>query len=286
MKNIGLGPRQELTTYRKIAIASWRHPRDPSTYSSLDLPAEAALAFLESWPGTPRPTLTHFVAKVAAHCLGQYPELNHVLRGGNLYRRNQTDVFITTLLRTPRGKDLSGFIVRDVSAKSLAEVAALCAEGAERLRRNEDPEVNRIQQLVGRLPTWLLRPLLLVQEFLQYTLNVSLGFSGLPRDQFGSVMITNIGALGIDNAFIPLSPYSRCPVIIGIGRPREMPVVKDGAVAVSTCVTVTFTFDHRHADGAHGAHLLRRFQKVFANPAGFRRIFEAGAADSPATGDE
>jgi chloramphenicol O-acetyltransferase len=31
-------------------------------------------------------------------------------------------------------------------------------------------------------------------------------------------------------------------------------------------VTISFTFDHRYADGVHGGMLLRRFQKVFLNP--------------------
>ena len=50
MNHIPLGAKQPLTTYRKIAIASWRHPRDPSTYSWLDLPVEEAEAFLKAYP--------------------------------------------------------------------------------------------------------------------------------------------------------------------------------------------------------------------------------------------
>ena len=46
--NIDLGQKQDLTSYRKIAIASWRHPRNPSTYAMLDLEVGAALAYLKS----------------------------------------------------------------------------------------------------------------------------------------------------------------------------------------------------------------------------------------------
>ena len=44
-------------------------------------------------------------------------------------------------------------------------------------------------------------------------------------------------------------------------------------------VMITFTFDHRYADGAHGSHLLRRFQKVFASPTAYRGVFD-GKAES------
>lgn len=131
---------------------------------------------------------------------------------------------------------------------------------------------------MNRLPSVLLRPLLLIQEFLQFALNISIPALGMPKDRFGSAMITNIGALGIEHAFIPLSPYSRCPLLIGIGKPRRIPVVDGDKVVPGTSVIITFTFDHRHADGAHGSHLMRRFRKVFTDPTAHRNVFEAASA--------
>jgi len=243
----------------------------------LDLPVEPALEFLKSWPSETPLTLTHYVAKIAAHCLDKYAELNHVLRTGNLYKRNSTDIFITTLLKSGKGKDLSGFVIRAVDKKSMAEVADGCKTRVEALRRNTDRENLKVQQIVNPIPSFVLKPLLLIQEWLQFTLNISIPFLGMPKDRFGSAIITNIGALGIENAFIPLSPYSRCPLLIGIGKPREIPVVQDGHVVPANSVIITFTFDHRYADGAHGSHLMRRFKKVFADPASYPIVFEGTA---------
>ena len=274
--NIDLGKKQDLTSYRKIAIASWRHPRNPNTYAMLDLPVAAAMEFLRESPSETPLTLTHFVTKIVAHCLDKYSELNHVLRMGNLYKRKHVDIFVTTLLKGSKGKDLSGFVVRDVNQCNLADVANVSRERAEALRQNRDKENLKVQQIVNPLPSFLLRPLLLIQEFLQFTLNISIPWLGMPRDRFGSAMITNIGALGIENAFIPLSPYSRCPLLIGIGKPRRIPVVDGDAVIAADSVIITFTFDHRYADGAHGSHLMRRFKKVFTNPGAYPGVFGAG----------
>ncbi|MDA9922638.1 hypothetical protein N9406_06305 [Verrucomicrobiales bacterium] len=60
--NIEVGTPEHLTSYRKIAIASWKHPRDPSTCSWVDLPVEAFEKFLEKLECETKPTLTHFVA--------------------------------------------------------------------------------------------------------------------------------------------------------------------------------------------------------------------------------
>ncbi|MBV9849167.1 MAG: 2-oxo acid dehydrogenase subunit E2 [Armatimonadetes bacterium] len=284
MSHIPLGKKQSLTTYRKVAIASWRHPRDPSTYSWLDLPVAEAEAFLKAYPADTRPSLTHFIAKIVANCLEEYPDLNHLLRARNLYRRTRTDVFITTLLSTARGKDLSGFVLRDVPGHSLGEVARLSEGALGRLRRGEDAETRSIEAITARMPVWLLRLTMAVEDFAHHTLNVSLRRVGIPDDRFGSVIISNFGALGIDNALVPLSPYCRCPLILGVGRTRPMPVVRDGQVAVAECVTVSFTFDHRYADGVHGGLMLRRFQKIFLHPGRYPAVFEAArpAAAPPA----
>jgi len=275
--NIELGEKQDLTSYRKIAIASWRHPRNPNTYAMLDLPVDPALAFLKAYDSETPLTLTHFVTKIAAHCLEKYSELNHILRLGNLYKRRQVDIFITTLLKTSKGKDLSGFVLRDADKKSIEEVAATSGARANDLRYNRDKENLKVQQIVNPLPSFLLRPLLLIQEFLQFTLNIAIPRLGMPKDRFGSAMITNIGALPIENALNPLSPYSRCPLLIGVGKPRMIPVVRDGEVVAANSAIVTFTFDHRYADGAHGSHLMRRFKKIFTNPDAFRSVFDGEA---------
>ncbi|HVK05413.1 MAG TPA: 2-oxo acid dehydrogenase subunit E2 [Armatimonadaceae bacterium] len=287
MAHLPLGETQELTTYRKIAIAAWRHPRDPSTYSWLDLPVEAAEAFLKTFPGgagaPPRPSLTHYIAKIVAHCLEEHPELNHLLRRDRLQRRQRTDVFITTLLKTASAADLSGFPIRDAARLSLAEIARLSADAVDRLRDGTDDATVRTARVTARLPVWLLRLAMRAQDFAHFTLNVSLRPFGLPDDRFGSVMISNFGVLGIDNALVPLSPYCRTPLMIGVGRPRPIPVARGGEVVVAECVTISFTFDHRYADGVHGGLLMRQFQKIFLNPHRYPAVFagvSAAAADA------
>ncbi len=271
--NIELEGKQTLTSYRKISIASWRHPRDPSIYVMLDLPVDEALRFMKEQSGDTPLTLTHFVTKVIAHCLQQYPQLNHVLRMRNLYQRKDVDIFISTLIKTPKGKDLSGYVIRQADQKPIDEIAEIMKSRTEDLRRNRDEENQILQNIVNPTPSLLMKPLMWVQEFLQFTLNVSFPKLGLTRDRFGSAMITNIGALGIENAFIPLSPYTRCPLIMGIGKVRQAPMVKEDQVVVGNRVSITFTSDHRYVDGAHVAHMIRRFKKIFADPGSFPQVF-------------
>lgn len=281
--HIPIGAKQSLTTYRKISIASWRHPRDPSTYSWMDLPVEEAEAFLKSYPSETRPSLTAFIGKIVANCLEEHPDLNHILRARSLYRRSQTDIFITTLITSTKGKDLSGFVLRDVPAQSLGDVAENSQIAVGKLRRGEDDATKKIDAITAKMPIWLLRLTMALQDFAHYTLNISLERFGIPDDRFGSAMVSNFGVLGIDNALVPLSPYCRCPLIIGVGRARPMPIVRNGEVVAADCVTVSFTFDHRYADGVHGGLMMRRFQKIFLKPTRYAAIFDGGGASAPAS---
>ena len=271
--NVEVGSPDEVTSYRKIAIASWRHPRDPTTYGWIDVPVEAAETYLKNHDSEVPATLTHFLALALADSIKRQPEFNRFLRAGKLYPRLSTDAFITTLLRGKKGKDLSGFVIRNITSKSLAEVAKESAEEADKLRKGEDKEMEATQRRVNMLPAEFLRIAMWFQELIAYRLNLNPRWVGMPKDRFGSFMISNIGALGLEKAFIPLSPYTRCPIIVGLGKPREEAIVKDGEVAVGRVVTISLTFDHRFADGAQGALILRRLQKIFANPEGFPSVF-------------
>ncbi len=271
--NIEVGPPDDVTSYRKVAIASWRHPRDPSTYSWIDVPVERAEGFLKSTQSDVAPTMTHFLALAIADCLQRQPEFDRFLRAGKLHPRLSTDAFITTLLRTKKGKDLSGFVIRSIKEKSLAAVARESAVKTEKLRKGEDVEMEKVKERTNLLPAEFLRIAMWIQELIAYRWNLNASWLGMPKDRFGSFIISNIGALGLERALIPLSPYTRCPIIIGLGKPREEPVVRDGEVVVGRVATISMTFDHRFADGAQGALVLRRLQKIFANPEGFPDVF-------------
>ena len=54
-----------------------------------------------------------------------------------------------------------------------------------------------------------------------------------------------------------------------------MPIARNGAVVVAECITISFTFDHRYADGVHGGLMMRRFQKIFLKPSRYAAIFDA-----------
>jgi pyruvate/2-oxoglutarate dehydrogenase complex dihydrolipoamide acyltransferase (E2) component len=264
---------------RKVACGSWRTAGDPSVYALLEIEMSKALEFAEAYSKQHgvRITATHLAAKAITHCLQVRPELNGLLRRGRVYLRRHVSIFFHVNVpgRAANGNRderiakavLSGTTVHETETKSLAEIARAYREQAAEVRRGRDPSFVACLRIVSLLPWRLVRAFLNLGSWLAYGLNANLGFLGLPPDPFGSVMITNVGGMGIDVAWVPLVPYSRVPLLLALGTIRDKPVVENGEVKVRPVLAIGVTFDHRLIDGVHAAQMSDEFKKCFAEPA-------------------
>ena len=82
--------------------------------------------------------------------------------------------------------------------------------------------------------------------------------------QGGSFSISNLGMMGIKSFGSIINEPHGMILSVGAGEPR--PVVKDGALAVATIMSVTLTCDHRVVDGALGAKWLQHFKRYVESP--------------------
>jgi pyruvate dehydrogenase E2 component (dihydrolipoamide acetyltransferase) len=70
----------------------------------------------------------------------------------------------------------------------------------------------------------------------------------------GTFTITNLGTMGIDT-FTPIINPPQV-AILGIGRIREIPAVKDGGIYIRSVVNLSLTCDHRYIDGGPAARFM------------------------------
>jgi len=82
--------------------------------------------------------------------------------------------------------------------------------------------------------------------------------------QGGSFSISNLGMMGIKSFGSIINEPHGMILSVGAGSPQA--VVKDGALAVATVMTVTLTCDHRVVDGALGAKWLQHFKRYVESP--------------------
>lgn len=84
--------------------------------------------------------------------------------------------------------------------------------------------------------------------------------------QGGSSAVSNLGMFGIKNFSAIINPPQA--TILAVGAAESRVIVKDGAPAVATIMSVTLSCDHRAVDGVLGAKLLAAFKDLIEKPAG------------------
>jgi pyruvate/2-oxoglutarate dehydrogenase complex dihydrolipoamide acyltransferase (E2) component len=256
---------EDVSPFRRMAAGMWAKPADPTIHGSMDIDATPAMAFLERQRAKTDThlTITHLVARGVALALREQPELNAKVRfWGRIEQRQSVDIFLTVLA----GGDLSGARIERCDEKTLVEVASEIRARASKIRKGEDSSYRQSRSLFSRMPWWLAGPASKISDVLVNELHVDLASQGMPRDPFGSALITSVGMFGIDTAFAPMLPMARCPILILVPEVRPRPWVDGDRLEVRPVLRLCATFDHRLIDGAAAGRLARTLHQLFADP--------------------
>jgi len=263
MAHLELVPKTHVSSFRKLSIGSWETAYDPTVYGTLTVRMDGALAYMEAFQARTgvKLTVTHLVLKALAEALRRCPDANAVLRFGRIYLRQR--VTVSALVARPggRGTRLVPVRVEDADRKSLRELAAEL-DAAVR----EDPDAQRGWRLVERVPSPLLHLFTRAVSFLAVTLNLDLKRFGLPKDAFGAAVVTDVGALGLDIAYLPLVPFTRVPVFLSPGVVRQTAVVEGERVVVGKVMSVNASIDHRFIDGYHASVIAGTVREMLEDP--------------------
>lgn len=257
--------------WRRLARAGWGSPTDPSIHGFVDIDMTNALAFLDKVREVSgeRVTITHLVSKAIAMAIREYPMLNGIIRWDGFYLRKTIDVFVLAARdrdQMSRGGGLSGVKIAQADHRSIVEIAKLLQEKVPVVVAHKDPELAPTERALKWLPGWALKPVLGVIDFLTFELDLDLRPLGVPYDQFGTVVITNVGMLGLSNGFAPIFPPSRCPLVISVGEVRSEPMVVGKKVLPRPRMVLGCTVDHRFIDGLGAARMAKRFRELLNDP--------------------
>ena len=76
--------------------------------------------------------------------------------------------------------------------------------------------------------------------------------------------MSNLGMFGIKDFTAVINPPHA--TILAVGGGEQRPVVKNGALAIATVMSLTLSCDHRAVDGALGAQLISEIKTIIENP--------------------
>lgn len=285
MAHLELIPKKDVSSFRKLAIGTWRTAYDPTVYGTMQLRMERALEYIEAFRQKTgmRLTVTHLVTKAVAEALHRCPDANAILRWNKIYLRKKVTLSVL-VVQTDGGDgkvDLTAAKIDDADKKSLLQMALEMEATINKVRKRQDKSLESGKGTIKAIPFIFMNAFLKLLSFVMYTLNIDLSGVGIPKDAFGSATITNVGSLGLDTAYVPLVPYTRVPIFVAPGAVKDVPVVDDGKVVPGKIMNVNASFDHRYIDGFHASVLsktLREFiEKPFEN---FDRIEDLPTAET------
>lgn len=259
------------SSWRRIAIATWKPPNDPTVYGTLQFDATPLLKLLDqlNQQSTIRVTLTSLITKAVALILKKFPDMNGTIRFGRIYLRQSVDIFVQVAVQEegPHEKpDLSGAKIDRCEDKTISEIAQEITAASQKIRKRQDPHFQSTLNLLRWVPSFILSGFLRFLGFLIHDLGLNFSKFGIPEDPFGSAMITNVGTLGLPAAYGPLVPISRVPLIVCVGSVTEKPWVIDGEIKVKPILELGVTFDHRFIDGLTGSRMFQLLQEIMKNP--------------------
>lgn len=252
-----------MTEYRKFSIASWKSNHDPNTSTIIEMRMEKSLAYMKAFrKKTKKPVIVlHLVVKAMADALSKLPEANALLRFNRLYYRSGASISVSVV---DAEGELYNVRIENTDQKSLLDIVKEINLETKRVRETDKSADKNVY--LPKIPNILYRPFLRLISLLMFKLNINLSFMGFPKDAFGVAEVTYIGALGFDNAILPLTPYINVPFVLGPGVIKDAAVVDNKEIKIKKVMNLSISFDHRYIDGFHMAKITSILKNYLENP--------------------
>ena len=258
------------TEWRKVASSIYRKPTDSKIFGAVEIDVtDLEIYISERRREGEKITLTNFFTLAVARALREsVPELNCYLRRGKVIQRKQVDATVSVLLE---GSRMSSVILNNADTLTLAESAKLLREKIMETRSGTENKTMRSKGLISVIP-WPLRGWLFsLVRVITINLGIPIPWLGLPRNSFGSFLISNIGTLGLETGYPALFPVSDVAFVLIMGGVIKKPVVIDDKIVVRKMISLSIALDHRVVDAWHGGKLFRYIKARVNDPTTLER---------------
>lgn len=224
--------------------------------------------------------MLHLFLAAYVRTVSQRPAINRFISGQRIYARNNIEIIITVKKEmTIEGSETSLKLVFaptdtifDVYDKINRAVETVKGEG-------EDTNTDDVADALMKMPR-------LLMKFVMFNLNILDYFGKIPASLIaaspfhGSMVVTDLGSLGIPPVFHHLYNFGNVPVFMAFGaKTRKYELDKDGNVQERKYITYTVSSDERICDGFYFASAFKYMKRIMKDPEMLERPPEAVVED-------
>lgn len=255
-----------MSTRRKLMMATWSAPAEGNVFGVITCNADPLVAYLEELKKQKKSvSVTTVILRAIGIAYREAPAINCSIAFGQFIPNKSID--ISCLVALDDGADLAMAKITDIDHKSLDTIQDELKKKAEKLRAHKDEDFEKSKPLLALLPVPVLTVLVNVVGYLASALGLNIPALGVRPHPFGSCMVTSVGMLGVEQAFVPFTPFARVPFLMTVGAINKKPIVNEAnQIAIQQQITLTATLDHRFADGTQAARMAKKLKYLVEHP--------------------
>ena len=219
---------------------------------------------IQGYPGI---GLLHLFIATYIRTASQYPAINRFVSGQRVYARENIE-FVMVIKKEMRVDspettikvifDLSDTIY-DVYRKLNEEISKVKTEG-------ENTETDKLAKALIKTPRLILKGVVRLLEIMDY-------FGIMPKSILhaspfhGTLVITDLGSLGLPAIYHHLYNFGNIPVFIAIGAKRKARELRaDGSIVERKYIDYKLVMDERCCDGFLFSQAFRLFRSILRRP--------------------
>ncbi|OQB23291.1 MAG: branched-chain alpha-keto acid dehydrogenase subunit E2 [Firmicutes bacterium ADurb.Bin182] len=230
-----------------------------------NIPIEKIESFIrEHKEDMPDLTFMHVIMAALVRLVSQKPYLNRFVIWNKLYAHN--NFVISLAIKRQNGVESivkPEFELDDTIYDVTSKLAKLLNENLDVETTNE---VDSTADILGKLPSFVLRPLVWLL-FQMDKVGLLPKFLNAISPWHCSMFLTNVGSLGIGPIYHHLYEFGTCSCFIAMGnKMRVQTLNQDGTSSVRRYLGLKFVADERICDGMYFASAMKVFKRILTNP--------------------
>lgn len=210
--------------------------------------------------------MLHLFIAAYIRVVSQLPGLNRFVSGQRIYARNE--ILINMMVKrgiTTESEETCAKVVFEPT-DTIYDVYRKMNEAVEEIRASDDSGTEKVAGVLMKMPRLILKFAVWIIKLLDY-------FDLLPMSLLrvspfhGSMIVTDLGSLGIPPIYHHLYNFGNLPVFLAFGaKRREVELDRHGQPVEHKYVDYKIVCDERIVDGAYYAAAFKHLKYFLKNP--------------------
>ncbi|MCC6137572.1 MAG: 2-oxo acid dehydrogenase subunit E2 [Bdellovibrionaceae bacterium] len=244
------------SVFRKLAPGIWTNRQMGMIYAHVDLDIHDVHSITEMQINKSKSPFA-WVLFVLFKSMHSSPEICRVLTLGGIWRNRKMSF---TVVADRDSSDLRFFKLEPTPEWTVDDFQEAIEQQLQLMQDNWDHHNGWSFRWIKKFPSFLLSSIFKLMSILFYDFKISGKFLGLDKNPFSPVIVSNIGSLSLDQGHVPLVPFMRNMMSIGIGKIQQKAVVHNNQITARWTLPLSFTIDHRYMDGVHCNQILKKIR--------------------------